>query len=74
MAYSVQGAALGGIGRDTEAETLLKNSYRSLSDDQGAVPVAIEQALMRLVRYYEARNDSAQADEYQAIYQREFGG
>lgn len=73
MAYSVKGAALGGVGRDTEAEPLLENSYQSLSNDEGAVAVAVEQALMRLLQYYEARNDGIRVSQYRAIYQRDFG-
>jgi hypothetical protein len=72
MAYSVQGATLGGLGRDAEAEPMLRESYASLAGDQGAVAVAVEEALMRLIRYYQKREDAARAEEYLAIYERDF--
>jgi tetratricopeptide (TPR) repeat protein len=73
MAISVQGAALGGIGRDDEAEPLLEASYLHLTADESAVEVAVEQALMRLVQFYESRDNTTKAGEYLAIYQRDFG-
>jgi tetratricopeptide (TPR) repeat protein len=73
MAQNVRGAALGDLGRDAEAEPLLRQSYESLAKDEGAVAIAVEQALLRLIRYYEKSNNAARAEEYRAIYAREFG-
>jgi tetratricopeptide (TPR) repeat protein len=73
MARSVQGATLGELGQDAEAEPMLRQSYQSLASDEGAVAVAVEQALIRLIRYYEQSDDSAKASEYLAIYERDFG-
>ena len=73
MALSVHGAALGAAGQNTEAEPMLLAAYRQLDADAGAVPVALEQALMRLIRFYQANQNTANASKYQAVYQREFG-
>jgi hypothetical protein len=73
MARSVRGATLGVLSLDAEAEAMLQQSYQSLASNEGAVAVAVEQALMRLIRYHQKSNNTARADEYLTIYERDFG-
>jgi tetratricopeptide (TPR) repeat protein len=73
MAQSVHGAVLGSMGRKSEAEMLLLDSYQRLDADDSAISVAVEQALLRLVHFYEANQDKGKASVYLAMYQRDFG-
>ena len=64
MALSVHGAALGATGQADEATLLLKQGYSQLAADQSAVPLAVEQALERLINFYRTRGDAAQERRY----------
>jgi Flp pilus assembly protein TadD len=57
MASSIHGAALALEERDAEAEALLISGYERLAADPAAVPLAVEQARLRVLAYYEAAGD-----------------
>ena len=72
MAQSVYGSALAASGDEIEGEKLLLDSYQRLAADDSAVPVAVEQALLRLIEYYQASKDASRARDYLAIHQRDY--
>jgi tetratricopeptide (TPR) repeat protein len=52
IAMSAEGAALSGLGRFEEAETLLRRGYEILRNDDGALPMFIASAKEQLDRLY----------------------
>jgi len=72
-ARQTQGAALLGLGALADAEPLLTESYRMLSEDTGVSPTVIRRGLQRLVALYQRLGRTATAQTYQAILTREYG-
>lgn len=64
MAKSIRGAALGAGGDVEAAESLLLQGYTQLAADETAVPLAVEQALKRLIAYYARIGDTEQESRY----------
>ena len=66
-ASSAEGAALAGLGRYAAAETLLLESYATLSEDSGALPVVLTTTTRRLKDLYTAWGKPAEASRYRAL-------
>ena len=67
VASSAEGAALAGLHRYAEAETLLIDSYTVLSSDASAIPAFVNEAGERLVSLYEAWGKPEKAAEILAM-------
>ena len=72
-ARQAHGAALLALGKHTEAETLLMESYQKLKGESGVSPGSVRRNLERLVDLYLSWGKSASAQKYQAILTREYG-
>jgi tetratricopeptide (TPR) repeat protein len=72
MSQSVYGSALAASGDQAGGEKLLLDSYQRLAADDSAVRVAVEQALLRVIRFYEASENANKASDYLAIHQRDY--
>lgn len=73
MGLSVYGAALGATGSRAEGEQLLLQAYQNLAADSSAAPVGVQQALLRLIEFYETGRETDKAAEYRLLYQRDPG-
>lgn len=73
IAISAEGAALAGLEKYAEAETLLLQSYAVLSTDEGAIPVFVTETTQRLARLYEDWGRDEEAEKYLAISDFEDG-
>jgi serine/threonine-protein kinase len=70
---SLLGEALAGQGKDLEAERLLTDGYAGLKRTERTIPPAyrrqrLQDAIDRLVRFYEAVGKSAEAARWRAEY------
>ena len=66
-ASSAEGAALSGLGQYAEAEIRLLESFDTLKEDTGALPMVLTIATNRLVDLYTAWDKPAEANRYRAM-------
>ena len=67
VAASTEGAALAGLQRYAEAETLLVDSFAALNNDANAIPSFVELTGKRLVLLYEIWGKPEKAAEVLAM-------
>jgi tetratricopeptide (TPR) repeat protein len=72
-ARQTHGGALLAAGEHAEAEKLLVESYKQLSEEPGVHPDSIRKNLQRLVTLYQDWGRDASAQKYQLTLTREFG-
>jgi hypothetical protein len=70
VAASTEGAALTGMQRYAEAETLLVDGYTVLSNDANAIPAFVDEAGRRLVSLYEVWGKPDKAAKVLAMAER----
>ena len=73
LATSIRGSILGKMGRNEEAEPLLVESYRQMSQDSSAVAKYVGGSLQRLIEFYRATGEQELLARYEALYQQDFG-
>jgi len=73
LATSIRGSILGKMGRNEEAEPLLAESYRQMSQDSSAVAKYVGGSLQRLIEFYRATGEQELLARYEALYQQDFG-
>ena len=61
---SLLGEAVAGVGRPEEAEPLLLDAYAGLKASEDTPRQSLTEAIGRLVRFYESRNDAEKAGKW----------